>query len=1173
MKKSALFCALIFALVHCTSGTFSGPSVDNGSPDNTSDTSAPPDERDAGADDSKPGDGTDKSPNDTGDNGSDDETESDEPEDGDFQTVCERARKQQQESQDGDDATSRADSDLLNTHGNARAAYSLRKLRSGFSGPVVKIRRGSDNKTKEIGFNEKGWIDVKQVESFVGQSDGYVVAWYGQVEGTPSLSQESQSRQPIIARNGRVLTNAEQRPTLKFEPSRYLESGTFDDSISLTDYTLWGVVHPTEINGETDVFGIGTLGNKSWQTASYRLWQSYINHAGSRFGDASGSVNNGEYNVIFMRNSGQTADIWQGNTKHATTTDENDENLSKSRAKSRVSVGSGFTGTLSEFVVYPHVPKDKLYKFYASVARDWHVGPAEWNQGAILPQQYDYQVTLYDWLDSLSLDDVRLPDGRLNWDASQLSDDELADLWLKTRHLTASSVTRGNPHWYVLDAGERGIEATGKVRTWYEPEGSGGYGGNPPRSWANEPAYLYQLDLPAADGGQGNPYYHDPAVGRRALVAASVDLMMHHANWKRGSSGWYDMFGKAALSWAETYRFTKGTDLLSDEVQKAFETGLEYVLDRMISRHPRGVNTNMDTFAIQAQAEIAMATDDPGLECKALQATRKALFGHTDGKLGEKHDVFPIGDRDGGIFDPSGFIMEGGQPDIFYGGESIFHIAGALAAVTDRETGEIPREWRFLEEVVRRLQAWRTYQMFYDPKANSPAVGGKNERNVWTAGAGLSGRTSYGVPHGQAGEVWKHTFIGAQYEDFSYKASVPSVSDMKDDIDSSVDHVSEQLESNYEGTPDEWSGWSPWAKKTPYLPEKGWYSKLRQLEKSNDPKFENPPIARDGVSYNKSFGGKPVGKQYWAYKDTDGPQTWGFFLEAQPRQGGYGGWYGGKIETFWTKKTGVILLNRHGKTGCDRSGVDDYSGGEDSTCWFNLERKAGHHVWGRDENGKGFTTLLLRGRNLERSSEFDIQSDTPTVSVTNVFNDPSLSEDSSQTGEQTGSEIEGDLTVENTFKVRDSGLEVTHAVESDGSDEIEMLWASLPVYLRHFNPHRAGDQLHRNIDDTSIEYWTGNSWDSLKVDSNSDGTPDLKETSALRLTRNYEMGDGPQHAYIDFSNSQKVRLSTGNYYDPYQSRSGVRTVHIAIHENPGTITDMPENKSVTYTIRPTSPVQ
>ena len=60
---------------------------------------------------------------------------------------------------------------------------------------------------------------------------------------------------------------------------------------------------------------------------------------------------------------------------------------------------------------------------------------------------------------------------------------------------------------------------------------------------------------------------------------------------------------------------------------------------------------------------------------------------------------------------------------------------------------------------------------------------------------------------------------------------------------------------------------------------------------------------------------------------------------------------------------------------------------------------------------------------------------------------------------------------------------------------------------------------------------------------------------------------------MPISTSRKVRLSTGNYYDPYQSRSGVRTVHIAIHENPGTITDMPENKSVTYTIRPTSPVQ
>ena len=1084
-------------------------------------------------------------------------------------SVCERAEHLKRKRESNKTASKSTDSKLLERNANVRAAYSLRKIRSSYNGPVVRVRRSSDNKTRDFGFDDTGWIDTTALKDFIGDGNGRVVKWYAQSKNTPDLMQKTAKKQPYIVKEG-TLHKEEGNPTIHFASSSYLESGKFENSIPLNDYTFWGVVHTTKFDGETEVFGIGTLDHKHWLSASYRLWQSYLNHASNRFGDEDGSIVFGQFNVIFLRNNGQRADIWQGNTQHASETAETSDSLDAGRAKSRVSVGGGFTGNIGEFAVYPRVKKETLYDFYASIAKDWKVGPAEWNKEAILPQQHEYQVTLYDWLEKISVDDVRLPDGELKVDLDQLNEDQLADLWLETEKLTASSVTRAEPEWYVLDAGERGIEATGKVKVWHEPKGSRGYGGNPPRSWANEPAYLYQLDLPLANGEQGNPYYENPAIGKRALVVAMVDMMMHAKHWNSSSFGWYDMFGKAALSWAETYRWTK--ELLPLKVRKAFETGMGHALDRMISIGPRAVNTNMDMFAVQAQADFAAATDDPIMECKAVRAARSALLGYEDGKLGEKHKLFAAGDRDGGVFDPAGFIMEGGQPDVFYGGESIYHLAGALAAVTDRETGEVPEEWKFLDEVVRRLQEWRTYQMFYDPGRFSPGSGGKDARKVWTAGAGFAARTSYGVPSGQAGEIYKHLFIAARYPDFSYKAELPGKSKMKEKINGAIDYVTGELKSNYEGAPSEWSGWSPWAKKTPYVPSKGWYSDLKQMKESNEPKAKKPPVAREGVSYNKAFGGHPMGKSYWAYKDASGEQTWGFFVEAQPRQGGYGGWYGGKIETFWTKKTGVVLINRHGKSGCDRSGVDDYSANEDSTCWFNLERKAGHHVWGRDDDGKGFTTLLLRGRNLERTSDFDIDSKTPTVRVKNHFNDPSLDEGSSKTGEQTGKEIQGELTVENAFKANSEGLEVTHHIRSDGSDEVKQLWASVPVYLRHRNPHRAGDNWHLKLDDTSIEYWTGNDWETMRVDSNDDGVPDLKKTQALRLGRNYERGDGPQYVYVDFASEQRTRLSTGKYYDPYQSKTGVRTVHIDLHGNPGSTKQIPENRSVTYTLRPTSPI-
>jgi len=1077
---------------------------------------------------------------------------------------CQRAEMNGEEKETPT-GTEPVDEHVLDKYSGARAAYSLRRLRSDYQGPAIRVRRESDGNEQDIGFADDGWIDVEALEQFVGDGDGFVTTWYAQVEGTPDMTQSEPGQQPYIARGGSVERDVEGNPTLYIEEDHSLRASGFDEAISLNDYTMWGVIHSPNFwaKGETEAFGIGrAAGDDYYQHAVYRFHQTYINTSSSRFGGQIMSADFDTYNVVFVQNNGDRASFWQGNTRHG---EDTDDGLDEKNPRHTVSVGGGFVGTLGEMAVYPSVSDERIEDFYANVADGWDVGPAEWNRDALLPQQHAYQVTLYDWIEGLSVEDLTLPEGDIQWNGEYENDDQLADLWLRAEGLTASSVTRAEPAWYMLDAGDgRGIEATGSVRIWHEPKGSRGYGGNPPRSWANEPALLYDFDVPLPDGSQGNPYYHSEPLGRRALVVAMVDMMMHHANWNQGATGWYDMFGKAALSWAETYRATN--DLVPTEVREAFETGMAHALDRMIEVGPRAVNSNMDTFAIQAQAIFASAVDDPALECKANRAARDALFGHTDGGLGGKHDVFAAGDRDGGIFDPSGFIMEGDQPDVFYGGESIYHMAGALTAVTDRETGEVAAGWDFLKEVVRRLQAWRTYQMFYDPGVSSPGTGGTKPRNLWTAGAGFSGRTGYGVPAGQAGKPWKYLTIAGYFPQFAYKgksayrnykSGIPDPSEMTSEIEEKLSYINGEMASNYDGKPGEWSGWSPWAKPTPYLPPKGWYSDLRDMKQADDPRYATPPAARAEVSYNKKFGGPPVGDQYWAFKDADSDPAWGFFVEAQARQGGYGGWYGGKIETFWTEATGVVLVNRHGKTGCD----DNY---EDSVCWGNLDKKAGHHVWGRDENANGFTTLLLRGRELTRTSTFDLEGSTPTVSVDNVFNDPSLAEDTRQSGEKTGTEIQGEFEVKNTFAVQSNGLKVTHELTSDESDQVTELWASLPVYLRHNNPKRAGTNRQANLEDTSIEYRDGGEWKAMP---DGEGTPQRIETEALRLGRDFKLGEGTQYAYVIFEEPRQVRLSEGVYYDPYQSKTGVRTVHIDLHGNPGSVREMPANETLTYTIQ------
>ena len=47
---------------------------------------------------------------------------------------------------------------------------------------------------------------------------------------------------------------------------------------------------------------------------------------------------------------------------------------------------------------------------YDNVNAYWQVGPTDYND-ALLPQQFDYQVTLYDWLETMSRSDVTLQPG------------------------------------------------------------------------------------------------------------------------------------------------------------------------------------------------------------------------------------------------------------------------------------------------------------------------------------------------------------------------------------------------------------------------------------------------------------------------------------------------------------------------------------------------------------------------------------------------------------------------------------------------------------------------------------------------------------------------------------------------------------------------------------------
>jgi hypothetical protein len=99
---------------------------------------------------------------------------------------------------------------LLDDYGaDITAAYSVRKLRTAYTGPAMRIRRFSDNAEQDINFDSNGDLDTAAITSFVGANSASVVTWYeqsGQVSDW-NLAQATTTRQPRITdASGNIFT-------------------------------------------------------------------------------------------------------------------------------------------------------------------------------------------------------------------------------------------------------------------------------------------------------------------------------------------------------------------------------------------------------------------------------------------------------------------------------------------------------------------------------------------------------------------------------------------------------------------------------------------------------------------------------------------------------------------------------------------------------------------------------------------------------------------------------------------------------------------------------------------------------------------------------------------------------------------------------------------------------
>jgi hypothetical protein len=114
---------------------------------------------------------------------------------------------------------------ILDRFPGAAAAYSLRKLRTQYSGPAIRVRRSSDNTEQDIGFDSNGNLNESQIRGFVGGNDGFVTIWYDQSLNGLNASRAVQADQPRIILSG-AFESVNGRTSIEGDSSDYLETAS-----------------------------------------------------------------------------------------------------------------------------------------------------------------------------------------------------------------------------------------------------------------------------------------------------------------------------------------------------------------------------------------------------------------------------------------------------------------------------------------------------------------------------------------------------------------------------------------------------------------------------------------------------------------------------------------------------------------------------------------------------------------------------------------------------------------------------------------------------------------------------------------------------------------------------------------------------------------------------------
>jgi hypothetical protein len=150
---------------------------------------------------------------------------------------------------------------LLDTYTGAAVAYSLRKLRTDYSGNAIRVRRSSDNAEQNIGFSGND-LDTASLLTFCGAGNGFVTTWYDQSGNANNAIQATAFNQPQIVSSGAMITTNGKNSIL-FNSTKLM---LLNSSITV------GASSYTSFVGKRPSSGDRLIGLARWNTLGHALY-------------------------------------------------------------------------------------------------------------------------------------------------------------------------------------------------------------------------------------------------------------------------------------------------------------------------------------------------------------------------------------------------------------------------------------------------------------------------------------------------------------------------------------------------------------------------------------------------------------------------------------------------------------------------------------------------------------------------------------------------------------------------------------------------------------------------------------------------------------------------------------------------------------------------------------